>query len=103
MQCFELDALCREVALDLLMRLPLFGLLFLRVCEIGLGLIAVVACVVEIGLSLAQLARLTPRQHAGIHAIALVKTFDGSRQFLEFVELPVVLLELVERFRNVGQ
>ncbi|MNN62352.1 hypothetical protein D3C81_1776470 [compost metagenome] len=48
--------------------------------EVSLRLIAGLAGVVEMGLSLAQFACLAPRQHTGIDAVASFKLGDGLLQ-----------------------
>ena len=96
-------ALRAQGALGLLLRLLGLRLGCRRDLQLGLRPIAFVACIVEIGLRLAQFARLATRQHAGIDAVALVETLHRLGQALEFVELAAVFLQLVEGFGHIGE
>lgn len=68
-----------------------------------LRLVARLARVLELGLRLAQLSRLAPRQHPGVDAVALLETLDGACQARQLVELAAIFLELVEGLGHVRQ
>src|SRR5690606_15076068 len=67
------------------------------------GAVACLAGVVEAGLCLAQLARLAPRQHAGIAAIAMFELCHRVFQSAGFVELVAILFQLIERLGHVTE
>jgi hypothetical protein len=76
-----------------------------RAClvERGLRAVARLARTVERRLRLTQLARLSSRDHAGVHPVAALELRHRLQQPAGLVELPAIFLELVERLRHVAE
>lgn len=76
------------------------GLHFL---EPSLGFAARAACIVELGLCLAQTACLPPALRAGIDPVALLEAIDGLGQHLIFFQLAMIFLQLAQRLGYVAE